>query len=122
VTEWVAPFGETILRLQAGQDIDPYSGEPVSAQDWVNPTATEVHGCVLYPSGMVGAEQVDVGRPEIAQQTLTVLLPPGVELDPSDRVQYRGNMFDVVGFTFQFVNPFTGWAPGGQATIRRRQG
>ena len=114
------PFGETIIRLQPGVTDDPYTGAP--SADWNHPVRTEITGCVVYPYGAVGNESVDIGRPEMTQQALTVLIPPGVELDPTDRVEYRGNEFDVVGFSFQYVNPFTGWSPGGQATIKRHGG
>lgn len=113
-------YGETVTRLQPHYQGDPYGGAP--QPNWADPIRTEIPGCVVYPLGAVGDEQIDVGRPEITQQTLTVLLPPGTELDSGDRVEYRGHDFEVIGATFQFRNPFTGWQPGGQATIRRIQG
>lgn len=115
------PYGETITWLQPGKMDDPYSGE--SLPDWNNPVATEIPGCVLFPANASGnTENSDVGRPEQVVQTLTVLLPPGVELEPPDKVVARGHTFDVIGFTDQFVNPYSGWAPGGQVTIRRQYG
>lgn len=117
-----ASYGSTVTLVQAGLVDDPYSGQP--GLDWGNPTRTPIVGCVVYPYGQVGNESVDVGRPEIAQQTLTVLLPAGYasKISQSDRIEYQGHEFEVIGFGFDYLNPFTGWAPGGQITIRRRQG
>jgi len=116
----LAPYGETITRLQPGVINDPYSGKP--GPDWNNPIRTEIPGCIIYPTGRAAAETADVGRPEQVVDTLTVLLPPDASLDSSDRVEWDGNEYEVLGNTFQFKNPFTGWTPGGQAIIRLTKG
>jgi len=113
-------FGETITRLQAGVKVDPYS--LAQAPDWDNPAQTLIEGCVVYPRGQVGTENTATGRDQIARQTLTVLLPPGAQLNPRDRVIYRDAQFEVIGFQFEFRNPFTGWTPGTQTTIERIEG
>jgi hypothetical protein len=120
MTRFTFPHGETITRVQPGPVTDPFSGEP-SFEDWDNPIYTEIPGCVLYPRAAGAEETNEAGRTQV-QQTLTLLVPPGVELDPDDRVEWRGHTYEVLGFTFQYVNPFTGWNSGGQTTIRRIEG
>ena len=42
----------------------------------------------------------------------TLYLPTGTEIGPQNRVVVRGKTYDVLGEPAEWVNPFTGWAPG----------
>ena len=114
------PHGEMITRVQPGEKPDIH-GHP--RLDWSHPIRTEVGPCAIYPSAGGGApESAQVGRSNIVTQQFTVLMPPGSELSANDQVEWNGESFDVVGHSFEWRSPFTGWNPGAQATIRLRQG
>jgi len=115
------PFGQVVTRLEPLMVADAHHPGHAHA-DWSQVTRTDIPGCVVYPAGSTGDETSQLGRPELATQTMNVLLPPGFTLNPTDRVEWRGRVFQVIGFTTEFVSPFTGWAPGNQAVIRLREG
>jgi len=117
VTEALFPFGETIVQLIPGEKLDPYSGK--LQDDWSHPTEVKIAGCAAFPAAAGATETAAPGRPQRAVETLTVLLPPGVVIAPTDRVRRRGVEFNVLGFSNQFESPFTGWKPGGVVTIQR---
>lgn len=113
------PHGVTIIRVQPGEKPDHHGH---TRPDWTHPIRTEIPGCAIYPSAGGGQpESGEVGRTIVTQQ-FTVLMPPGTVLNAEDRVEWAGETFNVIGHSFNWVSPFTGWNPGAQATIQRREG
>ena len=112
------PFGETVTILTAGMEEDPYSDDLVSSWDWT-PTELEVAG--------VGVEPRPSGEPtqEARNATtsgFTLYLPAGTEIGPQNRVVVRGGTYEVLGEPAEWVNPFTGWAPGIVVQVERVEG
>jgi hypothetical protein len=111
--------GETVTRIRAAAVTNTYS-QTAEDLDWTHAEPLAIDDCVLYPAG-TGGEQVDVGRDQTVQ-TLTLLAPAGTDLTPLDRVQARGATYDVDGWPFEYRSPLTGWRPGLQVTLVRREG
>jgi hypothetical protein len=111
-------FGETVVRLRAARVTDPYS-QTSTRLDWSSPAELAIAGCVVYQAD--AGEQLDVGRDQVTQH-LTVLLPPGTDLTAADRLRVRGLVYDVDGPPFEYRSPLTGWVPGMQVSVTRREG
>lgn len=111
-------FGETVTVRRAEVVEDPYSGEPTGLS-WANATDTEIPGCVVWPGET--DEPNRVGR-EIVDVVLTVAMPPGTDVTAEDRVVVRGQVLEVAGQPFEYVNPFTGWRPGVVVPLTVREG
>lgn len=65
-------------------------------------TATEtIHGVGV---GWQGGDTKD-NRGVVASQTITFYLPPGYDLSPLDRIEYKGRTYVPEGFTQQWNPP-----------------
>lgn len=101
------------------KEADEWGGE----DDWGTPF--DVSGCIVYP-----AESTDVdgrGRDGVVAG-LTVLTPSGSVIPHGAQVQVPAPHSDpafwweVRGEFGAYASPFSGWAPGGQVSLRRGQG
>ena len=96
----------------------------------------DVPGCAFDPGGTV--ESYTPGR-DLVVSTPRVFIPGGVsvfeetdffifdgdtrvQVSPRDRVIVRGVTYEVRGDPANWVNPFTGWAPGGSVNLERVAG
>lgn len=111
------PHGESVDVLTAGTVTDPYSDEPVA--DWSTPTEVAVTGVAVEPRP--SQEPVQDARNAVTSG-FTLYMPAGAEIGPQSRVRVRGEVYDVLGEPAEWVNPFTGWAPGIVVQVGRTEG
>lgn len=93
----------TVLRPVIGTDGygDPYT-------DWSVPTRTDVQALGVEPRP--SAEPVMDAR-NATTSGFTVYLPPSWDILPGDRLEIRGNAYDVIGDAQDWRSPW-GWRPG----------
>jgi hypothetical protein len=127
------PYGEAVtFEALADGAVDAH-GNPV---DSYGPPLV-VQGCAFDPGGSV--EQYTPGRDAVISSP-RVFIPAGVSVfeetdlfvlgddgtripvSPRDRVTVRGITYEVQGDPADWVNPFTGWAPGGVVNLERVAG
>jgi len=115
------PHGETVTILTAGTKYDPYSDsdQPSWDDDATPPTETTVAGVAVEPRP--STEQLEAGRNAVVDG-FTLYLPAGTVIGAHNRVVVRGGTYDVLGDAAEWVNPFTGWAPGVVVQVSRTEG
>lgn len=111
-------FGETVTILAAGLSEDPYSGEFISSWEWA-PTETVVTGVGVEPRP--SSEPTQEARNAVTSG-FTLYLPTGTAISPDNRVVVRGGTYEVLGEPAEWVNPFTGWAPGIVVQVQKVEG
>lgn len=98
----------------------PYGGISVTVQRaeydrWNDATYTDHHvigGCLEYPAGSVESDNA-------MTDNRMLLAPIGSDIKHTDRIKMRGLTFQVEGLPKEWVDPFTGWAPGMEVVLRR---
>lgn len=110
-------IGEAVTVLTAGTTLDPYSNEPTA--DWDHPTAVPVTGVAVEPRP--SSEPVQDARNAVTSG-FTLYFPPGTPVTAADRVQVRGQVYDVLGEPAVWVNPYTGWVAGTVAQVTHTEG
>ncbi|MEU7609548.1 hypothetical protein [Micromonospora sp. NPDC049204] len=106
-------YGETATVLRAPLTDAPYGNQQ---RDWGNATSTLLLGWGFAPrtsdeDTATGSEGVIVG--------LTGFGPPGSDVLPTDRMEVRGVVYEVVGEVGEWRSPLTGWRPGVEVALRR---
>lgn len=89
---------QVITRLRA--ELVASARDNSLARDWANPSRTEIRNCNVQPfilSEKYVAE-IDVER-EHVRQLLRVWVPAGTDIVYTDKVEYRGVEYDVMGIT-----------------------
>lgn len=76
----------------------------------------EVPGCAFAPES---TQEPRDGTQVRTVSTAKLYVPPGLVVQPSDEFTVRGVRYAVEGDPGQWVNPFTGWAPGAEIKLRR---
>lgn len=108
-------IGETVTRLR-GTVVS--AGQGNTRIDWSDPARFDIAGAVVAPRESSEDNQfrtaVVVG--------LTVYLPTGTALLPSDRLEVRGQEYDVVGEVGDFRNPYDSSIDGLQVALERITG
>lgn len=107
------PYGETATVIRAGLSDDGYGNQ---VRDWTTAVRTPSPGWGFAPrhgdeNTIAGSQGVIVG--------LTGYGPPGADVLPTDRMEVRGEVYEVVGEVGEWRNPFTGWEPGVEVALRR---
>lgn len=97
------PYGETVTIVRPGPPTQDAYGNDVPGP----PTEIEVAGAAVAPrtssEDLNARDQVIVG--------LTVYLPPGTIVQPTDRMRVRGELYEVEGEPGTYLrSPFTGLA------------
>ena len=108
------PRGEAVTVYNATLTTDRYGNE---VSTWAAGTT--------YQHCVVSARRTDDLTNGGRQGTivgLKVLLPTTAEVDPHDRLEVRGSMYEIVGEPFAPSSPFTGLTPGVSVDIRRVEG
>lgn len=111
--------GETVVILRGTTVDDPYSNEPGTSLDWRSPARNPIEGCAIEPRYSNEREST-YSDPIIVG--LRVFMPPGTDVTSRDRLEVRGEVYEVEGIPFDWRNPFTGWAPGVEVNIKRLEG
>lgn len=114
----VWPHGEQVTILHPGTPTeDPDYGTPIPGE----PTPEIVDRAAVAPRT---ENRVDVENHRY-QSTVTsgfdVFLPPGVTVEPDARMIVRGETYEVDGEPGDWRNPFTGWHPGIQVSVKRAE-
>lgn len=114
----MVPFaaGETVTRLRAPLVTDRYGN---LVRDWDSATRLDIPGCGVAPR--TSDEETEQGRQGVIVG-IAVYAPPGTDIVPSDRMEVRGEVYEVVGEVADWRSPFTGWHPGIVVNLRRVEG
>lgn len=114
----MVPFaaGETVIRIRAPLVTDRYGNQVF---DWDNATRSEVSGCGVAPR--TSDEETETGRQGVIVG-ITVYVPAGTDISAHDRMEVRGEVYEVAGEVADWRSPFTGWAPGLVVNLRRVEG
>lgn len=112
------PYGETVTRQRATAVTDPYSTESTGL-DWTTPAEEDIDNCGVADGGSL--EPVEAARNAV-DSDFDVILPAGSDVTAQDRLVIRGLVCEVAGRPFDWVSPFSGWAPGMIARAKIRKG
>lgn len=112
-------FGEPATVVKPGRKVDPYSGE-AEALSWDEADVTRVPlaPCAWWgvtsdasPTGTINAPVPDA---------ITVSCPdPSADVDPVDRLEILGHVWEISGLPLALRNPWTGWTPGVDIACKR---
>jgi hypothetical protein len=109
----------TIVRDTPG-GTDPY-GDPVPGST----VEIEVEGCGWAPRtqgvGPSSTEVLDRGRQGVIEG-LTVYMPYGTDVRPSDQLRLDGRLYEVEGDPGDWWNPKSGRLAGLEVAVRRAEG
>ena len=81
---------ETIIRLRPGTKTERGSVIP----DWSHPDELEIDGCSVQPA--VTTMSTD-GRVLGVSESLTAYLPEDSDVQKGDRIEYRGEVYTIIG-------------------------
>lgn len=110
--------GETVVRLRRRLIHDPYSNE-VTLSDWDDVEELEIRGVAIAPTSSV---EVDEAGRQMVVTAVSIYGGLDDDIASHDRLRARSGLWDVVGDYLQWRNPFTGWEPGAQASIKKVAG
>lgn len=108
--------GETVVRVRAPLVEDRYGN---LVRDWEQAERLDIPGCGVAPR--TSDEETEQGRQGVIVG-IAVYAPPGTDVSPHDRVEVRGEVFEVVGEVADWRSPFTGWTPGIVVNLSRMEG
>lgn len=114
----MVPFqvGETVSRIRAPLVGDRYGNQ---VRDWDNATRVDIPGCGVAPR--TSGEETEQGRQGVIVG-IAVYAPAGTDIGPHDRLDVRGEVYEVDGEVADWRSPFTGWQPGIVVNLRRVEG
>lgn len=112
--------GETVVILRGTPVDDPYTNEPGTALSWASPERIEVPGCGVEVRLNVDRDGGNYSDPVFLG--LRIFMPAGTDITARDRVEVRGEVYEVDGIPFEWRNPFTGWTPGVEVLVKRLEG
>lgn len=105
-------IGETVTLLVTGTEKDAENNDrPLT-------TPVDVPGCVVYPRGSTEV----LTSEDLVTDQLTVLLPAGTVVKPTDKMTVRGDDYTVDGTSFAWQSPFTTWSPGVEVNVTKVTG
>lgn len=112
------PHGETVTLVRPpGRD---QYGDPLPGTG----TETDYHSCAVWPrdgNAAGGNENTDFRNTVIIG--LMVLVPPGADVEPTDRMRVRGVLYEVDGEPGVWgPSPLTGTEAGVQVALKRVEG
>lgn len=94
-------MGQSATRLRAGQEEDPYTGEP-TGRDWGNPDRLVIEKASVQP--------VQSGEITFDRDTFTArwwLWCPGhPDINGRDRIEYAGEVYEIEGDVMQWPGRF----------------
>lgn len=105
-------YDETAVILRAPLVDGPYGNQQ---RDWDNATPTDSPGWGFAPRSQEGTTS---DSPSVVVG-LTGYGPSGADVLPTDRVEVRGQVYEVEGEVGVWRSPFTGWEPGVEVALKR---
>ena len=110
------PFGETVVLHRFKENGRNPQGYPVKVfypDETVEKVAVAPYRTVERPDGIT----------ERVIELPALYVPPGLNVKPEDEATVRGERYAVDGgVSGEWVNPFTGWAPGSEIRLKRVTG
>lgn len=110
------PAGETVTRLRAVLVEDRYGN---LVPDWSDPGRLDIPDCAVAPR--TSNEDTEQGRQGVVVG-IAVYAPTGADITPQDRMEVRGEVWEVVGEVADWRSPYTGWRPGIVVNLARMEG
>jgi hypothetical protein len=107
---------ETVTRLRGSLVENRYGDDE---WDWSDPAELDITGCAVAPRD--STEDHDQGRQAVLVG-FTVYAPAGTEILPTDRLEVRGDTWEVDGEPGVWVSPFTEVEEGVEIRTRRVTG
>lgn len=107
--------GETVTFIRAAPGGVDDNGDPVAGTE----TRTEVERCSVVPR--TSSEVTDQGRQGVIVG-LTVYAPASAVVGPHDRLEVRGELYDVDGEPGYWVSQRTGHPAGWEIAAKRVEG
>lgn len=91
------PLGsDTITILRAPLVVDPVDNS--SYRDWDTAVSTPVYRCSVQPFPMAEKLNFEENRSrEFSRTAIRIWCPPGTRFEPTDRILYMGETYDVFG-------------------------
>ncbi|MFF4779413.1 hypothetical protein ACFY05_42020 [Microtetraspora fusca] len=113
------PAGETVTVLRAPLVPDRYGSQ---VRDWDSPARTSYDGCAVanWARGRVSEVHADGRDPVVSD--LIIYMPPGADVAAADRLEVRGEVYELVGEPFGWSNPLTGTVFGVAVNCDRVEG
>jgi len=108
--------GETVVRLRASLVEDRYGN---LVRDWEQAERLDIPGCGVAPR--TSDEETEQGRQGVIVG-IAVYAPAGTDISPHDRMEVRGEVYEVVGEVADWRSPYTGWHPGIVVNLSRMEG
>ncbi len=109
---------ETVDILTATPVTDRYGN---TTYDWTSPTRRSVSRVVVAPRRAADSESRELGRQGVIVG-LTLYMPPGTSITAYDRVEVRGEVYEVEGEEGDWRSPHTSWRPGIEVAVRKVTG
>jgi hypothetical protein len=112
------PHGETVTLHRSG-----VTGQDEYGNDVYGLVDIPIHGCAVWPrsSSRQGTSEDNDARFTVISG-LNVLVPPGVEVTPTDEMTVRGERWEVDGEPGRWRSFFTGREAGTELALRRVTG
>lgn len=108
------PAGETVTIIRPGPPTrDEYGNDVVGAA-----TEIDVPGCAVAPR----TSSEDVQARDQVIEGLTVWMPAGTDVRPTDRVRRGGLLYEIDGEAGAWSSPFTGFRGPVQVSLTRTAG
>lgn len=108
------PQGETVTLIRPGPPTQDAYGNDVAGAA----TEIDVTGCAVAPA----SSSENVAARDQVSQGLTVWLPAGTDVRPTDRMRVRGLLYAVDGSMSEWHSPFTGFDGPVQVSVTRVTG
>lgn len=109
------PFGSTVTVLRDSPGGTDAYGDPIASTT----SRTNLLGCAVAPR--YSTEPTERGRLGVVIG-LSVYAPPGSDVLFTDRLEIAGVVYAIEGEPGDWVNPFTGSAPGMEIAVKRAVG
>lgn len=111
--------GETVIVIRAPLAVDQYGNQ---VRDWSAATRTPYEKCAVAQGSKGGSTEDLTGDRDVIISDLIVIMPSGVDVVATDRLEVRGRAYEVVGEPFDWTNPFTGTRFGTVVYCNRVEG
>lgn len=112
------PYGETLtlIRRTLSTERDDYG------QAQYEDVETDIPGCSVSPAGAQGQPFSRELSTSLVTTRLQAYVPSNVELDPDDRVRFRGHMYEIDGEIGTTHSPFSNRSGPSQVFLKRSTG